>query len=41
MNAPVAGAWLAASAPWVSGPGHFLHREQPAAVNQLLLDWLH
>jgi pimeloyl-ACP methyl ester carboxylesterase len=24
----------------VSGAGHFLHREQPAAVNQLLLDWL-
>jgi pimeloyl-ACP methyl ester carboxylesterase len=20
--------------------GHFLHREQPAAVNRLLLDWL-
>ena len=24
----------------VLGAGHFLHREQPAAVNQLLLDWL-
>jgi pimeloyl-ACP methyl ester carboxylesterase len=24
----------------VPGAGHFLHREQPAAVNQLLLDWL-
>ena len=24
----------------VPGAGHFLHREQPAAVNQLMLDWL-
>ena len=24
----------------VPGAGHFLHRKQPAAVNQLLLDWL-
>lgn len=24
----------------VPGAGHFLHREQPAAVNQLVLDWL-
>lgn len=24
----------------VEGAGHFLHREQPAAVNRLILDWL-
>jgi len=24
----------------VEGAGHFVHREQPAAVNRLLLDWL-
>ncbi len=24
----------------VDGAGHFLHREQPAAVNRLILDWL-
>jgi pimeloyl-ACP methyl ester carboxylesterase len=23
----------------VPNAGHFLHREQPAAVNRLLLDW--
>jgi hypothetical protein len=24
----------------VDGAGHFLHREQPLAVNRLVLDWL-
>ena len=24
----------------VAGAGHFLHREQPLAVNRLVLDWL-
>jgi pimeloyl-ACP methyl ester carboxylesterase len=24
----------------VDGAGHFLHREQPQAVNRLVLDWL-
>ncbi|HQW63204.1 MAG TPA: alpha/beta hydrolase, partial [Pseudomonadota bacterium] len=24
----------------VEGAGHFLHREQPQAINRLLLDWL-
>jgi pimeloyl-ACP methyl ester carboxylesterase len=24
----------------VAGAGHFLHREKPAEVNRLVLDWL-
>ena len=24
----------------VEGAGHFLHRERPAEVNRLILDWL-
>jgi pimeloyl-ACP methyl ester carboxylesterase len=24
----------------VAGAGHFLHREKPAEVNRLILDWL-